>query len=131
MRVSGFNLYIENAFNTMAPNEFVSQTYASGFLHYNMGALYKVKNSATELSLVTGIGWGTLENPEYHQGLPFQTMEKGFFESGLLFDNVFVYNTLGIGIGIGVGVFYRYGPYALPEVKDNFGFNMTVLYVIQ
>lgn len=127
MRVSGANLYIENAFNTMAPNEFVSQTYASGFLHYNMGAIYKKSFSAPEISLVTAAGWGTLDNPEYHQGLTFKTMEKGFFESGLLLDNIFVSNTTGIG----VGAFYRYGPYALPELKDNFAFSFTLMYVFQ
>ena len=127
MRVNGFNLYIENGFNTMAPNEFVSQTYASGFLHYNMGAIYKTKYSALEISLVTAAGWGTLNNPEYHQGLTFSTMEKGFFESGLLFDKIFVLDTSGLGMG----VFYRYGPYKLPKVEDNFGFSLTVMYVFQ
>lgn len=127
MRVNGFNLYIENGFNTMAPNEFVSQTYASVFLHYNIGTIYKTSFSAPEISLVSAAGWGELDNPEYHQGTNFKTMEKGFFESGLLLDNIFVMNTSGFGMG----VFYRYGPYALPEIKDNFGFSFTVMYVFQ
>ncbi len=127
MRVNGFNLYIENGFNTMAPNEFVSQTYVSGFLHYTMGAIYKKSFSAPEISLVTAAGWGELPHSEYHQGVEFKTMEKGFFESGLLLDNILVLNTSGLG----VGVFYRYGPYSLPEVKDNLGFSFTVMYVFQ
>lgn len=127
MRVTGFNLYIENAFNTMAPNEFVSETYASAFVHYNVGAIYKKKFSAPEISLVTGVGWGTLSNPEYHQGMEFLTMEKGYYESGLLLDNILVSGTSGFGMG----AFYRYGPYALPNLADNFGFNFTVMYVFQ
>jgi hypothetical protein len=127
MRVNGFNLYIENGFNTMGPNEFLSQTYASGFLHYNLGAVYKMQYSAPEISIVTGAGWGELKNPEYHQELAFKTMEKGFFESGILLDNLFVLNTSGFGLG----AFYRYGAYALPKVEDNFGFSFTVKYVFQ
>ncbi|MFT4752842.1 MAG: hypothetical protein ACI9GM_000575 [Salibacteraceae bacterium] len=127
MRVNGINLYIENGFNTMAPNEFVSQSYASGFFHYNIGAMYKKPYSAPEISFVTAAGWGTLDTPEFHQDFTYETMEKGFFESGILLDNVLVMNTSGIGLG----VFYRYGAYALPEVKDNFGFSFTIKYVFQ
>ena len=127
MRVSGFNLYIENGFNTMKPNEFVSQDYGSAFLHYNMGAIYKTTYSAPEFSVVTAAGWGALARPEDHQEVNFKTMEKGFFESGLLLDNILVLNTSGLG----VGVFYRYGPYAFENVQDNFGFSFTAMYVLQ
>ena len=127
MRVSGFNLYIENGFNTMKPNEFVSQNYGSAFLHYNMGAIYKTTYSAPEFSVVTAAGWGSLDRPQDHQEVNFKTMEKGFFESGLLLDNILVINTSGLGIG----VFYRYGPYAFNNVQDNFGFSFTAMYVLQ
>ncbi len=127
MRISGFNLYIENAFNTMAPNEFVSQTYLSGFLHLNIGAIYKTQYSAPEISLVTAAGWGTLDHKSDHRGMEFSTMEKGYYESGLLLDNIIILNTSGIG----VGAFYRYGPYAFPNVADNFGFSFTFMYVLQ
>ena len=127
MRVSGFNLYIENSFNTMAPNEFISQHYASAHVHHSFGPLYKTTYSALELSVISSAGWGTIDQTDAYLGHTAQTMEKGFFESGLLFDNILVSNTSGMGMG----VFYRYGPYALPEVKDNFGFSFTVLYVLQ
>ena len=127
MRASGFNLYIENAFNTMAPNEFISQHYVSGYVHHSFGALYKTPISAIELSIVSAAGWGTIDNTDAYYRNDSKTMEKGFFESGILLDNVLLSNMSGIG----VGVFYRYGPYALPKVKDNFGFNITVLYNLQ
>jgi hypothetical protein len=127
MRVSGINLYIENAFNTMAPNEFLSTHYVTTHLHHSFGAFYKTPYSALELSVVTSAGWGSLENQEAHTGLAYRTMEKGFFESGLLFDNIFVMDALGLG----AGVFYRYGAYSFAEVKDNFGFSFTFLYVLQ
>jgi hypothetical protein len=127
MRASGFNLYIESAFNTMAPNEFISQHYISGHVHHSFGPLYKISFSALELSVVSSAGWGTIDNTTAYFGNDSKTMEKGFFESGILFDNIFISNTSGVGMG----VFYRYGSYALPDVKDNFGFSFTVLYVLQ
>ena len=127
MRNSGFNLYIQNAFNTMAPNEFLSQTYLSGHIHHSFGPLYKNDFSALELSIISSAGWGTIDDPTAYLGDTFKTLEKGYFESGLLFDNVLVSGTSGIGFG----VFYRYGPYALPKTEDNFGFSFTVLYVLQ
>jgi hypothetical protein len=51
-------------------------------------------------------------------------MEKGYYESGLLINNLF---NMGL-YNIGVGVFYRYGPYALSETKDNFAYKVTVVF---
>ena len=127
MRSGGFNLYIENTFNTMRPNEFLSSNYASLHLHLNLGAIYKTKYSAPEFSVVTSAGWGNLDHPEYHQGISFETMEKGYYESGIVLDHILVLNTSGIG----AGVFYRYGPYSLPDVTDNFGASVTIFYVFQ
>ena len=127
MRVSGFNLYIEQAFNTMAPNEFISQNYVSGHVHHSFLPLYKTKYSALQLSVVSSAGWGEIPNTDAYKGNDSKTMEKGFFESGILFDNIFISNTSGVGMG----VFYRYGSYAFADEKDNFGFSFTFLYVLQ
>ncbi|UTW68045.1 carboxypeptidase-like regulatory domain-containing protein [bacterium SCSIO 12643] len=126
MRIDGFNLYIENAFNTMRPNEFLSQHYFSAHIHHRFGALYRTTYSAPEISVLTSLGWGTLDHPEEHQ-MVYSTMEKGFYESGILIDNLLILNTSGIGFG----AFYRYGPYQLPNAAHNFGFSFTLLYVLQ
>jgi len=55
------------------------------------------------------MGWGGWTNREGHAGLSGSTLERGYFESGLSFDNLLVLNNSGFG----VGVFYRYGPNAL------------------
>jgi hypothetical protein len=53
-------------------------------------------------------------------------MEKGFWESGLELTNLLKL-TSGIQIqGWGVGVFYRYGPYALPDSRDNLRFTLSL-----
>ena len=48
-------------------------------------------------------------------------MEKGFFESGLMLENLLnaTYYKLGVGI------FYRYGPYAKEKTADNFSYKLT------
>ena len=127
MRTTGFSLYIENAFNTMRPNEFLSQHYFSAHIHHRFGALFRSEYSAPEISILTSAGWGSLDHPEQHQGLNYSTMEKGYYESGILIDHLLILNTSGIG----VGAFYRYGPYQLSNIRDNFGFSFTMLYVIQ
>ena len=72
----------------------------------------------------TNIGIGTLDKPEKHLNIDFNTMEKGYFESGLLINNIIdlkVYN-------LGLGVFYRYGPYSLEKTFDNFAFKFTMVF---
>lgn len=49
-------------------------------------------------------------------------MEKGFFESGLLLNNIISSPFSGIG----VGAIYRYGPYAMDDVKDNLKIKLTL-----
>ena len=127
MRSSDAGLYIESAFNTMIPNEFLSDQYASVHLNVNFGKLYKSKFSAPEFSLVTALGWGSLENKENHQGITFNTMEKGFYESGLVLDNILAYKLLGVG----AGAFYRYGDYAFDKTSENIAVRVSVFYVIQ
>jgi hypothetical protein len=86
-----------------------------------------MKSSSPQISVVTAAGWGSLNNPTHHQNLEFKTMEKGFFESGLVLDNILTLNTTGLGIG----AFYRYGEYALPTMSDNFSYRVSLNYVFQ
>ena len=49
-------------------------------------------------------------------------MEKGYFESGLLINNIFRVQIFRYGIG----VLYRYGPYTYTKTIDNFAFKLTM-----
>ena len=51
----------------------------------------------------------------------FNTMEKGYFESGIVVDGILA-NPMA---KLGLGVFYRYGPYSLPNVWDNFAWKYS------
>lgn len=121
-------IYIENAFQTMGFNEFVSDSYANLFLSHNFGSLlFKTEKIKPEIILHTNIGYGSLSNINQHQFLPFKTMEKGFFESGLMINNIvkFKYMNL-VYIGFGGGAFIRYGDYANPSLKDNIAFKVSM-----
>jgi len=65
------------------------------------------------------MGWGSLSNKELHSGLKFSDMPKGFVESGLFLNDLFVIPLAGVQLGIGAGAFVRYGPYSLDSYLDN------------
>jgi len=111
------------SFGTMRPNEFLSDRYVSLFFSHNFGSLlFKGEKFKPEFELTTNIGFGSLNHPEYHLNVDINTMEKGYYESGLMINNIiklYLFN-------IGVGGMYRYGPYALPEFNDNVAYKITL-----
>jgi hypothetical protein len=121
------SIVIHNSFETMRYNEFLSDKYIALFFSHDFGKLHLLKtpNIAPSLMFLHNIGFGSLKNPEAHQGLAFKTMEKGYFESGLFLDNIIVIPTGGLKTGIGTGFFVRYGPYALPDQKNNLVFKLS------
>ena len=46
-------------------------------------------------------------------------MPKGYYESGLFLNDIFVLPFFGLRMGVGAGAFVRYGNYALPSDFDN------------
>ncbi len=120
-----FSIVSRSAFETMRPNEFVSDKFISWFLSYNFGTLFKVgKVIRPEFTLVHNLGFGWMNNPLRHEGIPFKTMEKGFFEGGFVIDKILYFN----GTGMGVGTFYRYGVYAEPVWYKNFYVKMAITF---
>ncbi|MBB6609808.1 carboxypeptidase-like regulatory domain-containing protein [Pontibacter sp. Tf4] len=118
-----YEVYAGEGFETMAPYEFFSSRYSALFLQQDLGKrLLRTKFFKPDVVLVTNIGIGDLKEPLPEAILPqVKTMNKGFFESGLMLNNV-ISSTFS---GIGVGVFYRYGAYELPKSKDNLKFKLT------
>ena len=118
-----FTIYAPQSFATMRINEFVSDRYASFFFTQNFGKLLKPSRLFNpELALSTAAGFGNLSHPEEHRGVEIRTLTKGFYESGLLINNLVdlkVYN-------IGLGAFYRLGPYSFPAFNDNIAFKFSL-----
>lgn len=122
-----FGIEAENSFATMRINEFFSDEFVSLFLKQNLGSLLFSRPSfRPEISLVMNIGVGRLSNPQYHQIVNFKTLEKGYYESGILVDKLLSM----VFLGYGFGVFYRYGPYAYPSPAKNFAYKISLKFML-
>lgn len=110
-------------FATMRPNEFLSSANIFVFLRHNFGKMTHGKRFSPQIELCQNIGFGWLRQPEVHQNITFNTMNKGYFEAGLLIHNLISYKDF---LAMGVGVFYRYGAYAFANEQDNFSFKVSL-----
>ena len=122
-------IWVANHFQTMDLYEFTSDRYATLFLTHNFKTLFgkpTVSWFRPEPSLVQGIAYGSLRSPAYHEGIPIKTLERGFFESGLVVDNLYRQKIANVAyVGVGMGVFYRWGPNALPSSADNLAYRLV------
>lgn len=108
-------------FATMEPNEFLSNAFTSLFFRHCFGKLRRNKRYNPKIVLCQNIGFGWLKHPENHYGVEFKTMEKGYFESGIVVEDLLV---LMKCLSFGAGIFYRYGAYAKDNQIDNFAFKL-------
>lgn len=106
-----------NSFETMYYNEFFSDKYVSMQLKHTFNRIKIGYNLNPEFTVVTRMAFGTIDNPENHMGLPFKSLEKGFFESGVECNKLFK--------GFGLVAFYRYGNYQLPNFDDNIAIKIS------
>ena len=121
-----FGLYSPGSFSTMRLDEFFCDRFVALYLSHNFnGMLLKVNSQwfKPQLSIVTNIGWGDMKRASDHPDKNFQTMEKGYFESGFVIDGLLATPLTKIG----AGVFYRYGAYSLPNVWDNFAWKWNAI----
>lgn len=121
-------LLVPHSFQTMQPYEFLSDQYVYGFFTQDIGSrLFNKGKFRPKVELIQAVAWGKLGRPEVHQGFPIKTLEKGYFESGVMIRQLLKFKYLNIAyIGLGGGVFYRYGPYHLPELGDNFAIKIAL-----
>ncbi len=110
-------------FETMRPDEFLADRYATFHLRHSFGTLLvKGKYFRPRPAVVSSVACGALAHPENHVGLPFTALHGPYYESGLLLENL-----LKSGFtSLGVGAFYRYGPNALPALGDNLAWKLAV-----
>ena len=70
-----------------------------------------------ELVLITRYAIGDLDDKQQHVNIDFDTLDKGYLESG------FELNKLLYGFGLSAA--YRYGAYHLPQFEDNLSIKFT------
>jgi hypothetical protein len=120
-------MYGADQFGAMRADEFLSDKYMSVFIRHNFGRMTQNKKFSPRIVFCQGIGFGALKDVNAHYGIDLKTMEKGYFESGLMINDLLVIKGL---LSFGVGVFARYGAYYLPKPDyktiDNFAFKVHV-----
>ena len=120
-----FTVFAPYTFGTMRLNEFLSDRYTSLFLTWDFkDLLVNFGKWKPRLLLLTNITYGTMKHPDQHLNYDFKTLEKGYYESGFVIRkllNLQVYD-------LGIGVLYRYGPYGLPNIGDNFAYKISLFY---
>jgi hypothetical protein len=110
-----WNLSVENTFETMLPSEFYNSRQAALFTRVNFTKIKtKAKWNEPQFSLHHAIGFGDMTPTGAHT-IDFRSMDKGFYEGGLILNGLLTSKLSGIG----VGVFYRYGFYSNTDAVKN------------
>ncbi|MDP4281825.1 MAG: DUF5686 family protein [Bacteroidota bacterium] len=121
-------IFAPNTFATMRMNEFLSDKYANLFITHDFGyLLFKGRRwFHPEFVLSQNIGFGWLDHAEKYKYnlLKPRQMNLGYYESGLLINNLVNLRLYTVGIG----VFYRWGPYSFNNTGDNFAYKLTLLF---
>ena len=116
-------------FNTAGVTEFAHDLFLQGFFTHRFGSLLgrnRTPYFRPELRLIQQLGWGKLRKRELHQDIILNDMRHLFLESGLGVDNIIrIPYFKAVYFGLGGSVWYRWGAYHLPELKDNFHFQLT------
>ncbi|MEO0469568.1 MAG: DUF5686 family protein [Bacteroidota bacterium] len=119
--------WARESFQTMGPYDFLSDRFVEFFWEQRFSRpLYRSAFSQPTFTLTHAAAWGDLRNPEAHQGIDFQTIEKGYYEAGAIVDQILRMKFSLAYIGIGVGGFYRYGPYHRGSWQDNVAFKLSL-----
>ncbi len=119
----GEPFFIPNTFQTMGLYEFTGNRFANLFVYHNFGTLLlRTEKFRPDFIIAQGVGFGTLSGND-----DFQSLNKGYLESGLALDNLIRINVMNMGyLGLGAGVFYRYGHYHLPKEINNYAFKLRL-----
>lgn len=117
------------SFGTMLLDEFISEKYAYLFFEHNFQNLFfSTPLYSPELAIITNAGWSSLSS-SFHSNISLQSMEKGFYESGIRIDKIIPENwmrAIGLNLSPGIEVLYRYGPYAFPKISHNFVYKISL-----
>ncbi len=125
-------IIVKDVFQTMDIYGFVSNNYFNIYYQHNFGSLMFNKGRfRPEFGFALNAGWGqlNLENPEeIHQRIEISDYSRGYYETGLLVNNLLKAKILGlVKGGLGIGIFYNFGYYAQPKIYDNMAFRITYL----
>jgi len=124
---AAFYLESPNSFGTMRMNEFLSDQYFSIYYRHDFGSLlFGEKRFIPQPEFIANFTMGSLSANANYQNIQYKTLEKGYFETGIMFNSI-----LNSGLtNIGVGFLYRIGPYAFIDEWDNFAFKFSMRFAL-
>ncbi len=129
---SGYPFIMKHTFQTMRPYEFLSDRYLSLHTSHNFGSLlYKGGRFQPHISIHNNISWGDLGSRTNHQGIGLMTKNKIYTEAGLQLDNLLRMRLILGYMTFGTGIYYRYGAYAHPDLKDNLALKLTLNFIFK
>lgn len=108
----------KNSFETMYFNEFFSSQYVILQARHALRKYTLFGDIKVAPVIVTRFAWGNMEDKNDHIGIQFNTLEKGYYESGIELNEIYKI--------IGITGFYRYGPYHLAEFDRNISIKVSV-----
>ncbi len=118
-----YSLAVDNTFETMRINEFLSNRYVNLFYFHDFESyLFHIGNFKPHPAIAFHAGWGWLGNPGEQYNATFRIMDMGYYESGVELNNLLKISFLSLG----VGSYYRFGPYAFSTTFDNWAFKFTL-----
>lgn len=112
-----FSVAGTNSFETMYFNEFFSDSFATFQIKHALAPFNISPWFKPQLVLISRLALGTMKDTYRHEGISFNTLDKGFTESGLEINKLF--------LGFGLSFAYRYGAYHLPNLEDNIAVKFT------
>lgn len=111
-----------NSFETMFFNEFFSDQFTTIQFKHTLKPFNITTRFKPQLAVISRFAVGSIDNIDQHQGINFDSLDKGYTESGIELNKLF--------FGFGLSFTYRYGAYHLPKLEDNmalkFTFNVTL-----
>ncbi len=105
------------SFETMYFGEFFSDKLTTLQAKHSLRRFRLAEKWKPELVLISRHAWGDMSNPEQHFGIPFNTLDKLYNETGFELNKIL--------FGFGLSGAYRYGAYHLPKFSDNISFKFT------
>lgn len=106
-----------NSFETMFFNEFFSDKFSTIQFKHFLKPFKITSRYKPQLVLITRYAIGSIKNPERHENITFNSLKKGYTESGFEINKLF--------FGFGLNFTYRYGAYHLANFDDNIAFKFT------
>jgi hypothetical protein len=118
---------IPNTFQSMRPDEFLSDRYAHLFYLHNFGELLlKTRWVHPNISVAYNAAWGALSDAAAHR-IDFRTQSRVYQEAGLILDNLLRLNYLNVMyIQLGFGGFVRFGSYEYSKFEDNLALKASI-----